>query len=186
MCIRDSDGTELCYVDNDLDRFRSDTTVSALDISCRDPGLALATADIDCDDSDAAINPNAAELVGDNVDQNCDGAEVCYQDSDRDDYRAITTVNSVDTDCNDAGEALASASIDCDDTDASIRPDAVEGIGDEVDQNCDGREICYRDSDRDSYRTNSTVSSVDTDCRCLLYTSPSPRDKRQSRMPSSA
>ena len=23
-------------------------------------------------------------------------------------------------------------------------------------------------------------------CRCLLYTSPSPRDKRQSRMPSSA
>ena len=24
------------------------------------------------------------------------------------------------------------------------------------------------------------------DCRCLLYTSPSPRDKRQSRMPSSA
>ena len=26
----------------------------------------------------------------------------------------------------------------------------------------------------------------DTECTCLLYTSPSPRDKRQSRMPSSA
>ena len=26
----------------------------------------------------------------------------------------------------------------------------------------------------------------DLDCICLLYTSPSPRDKRQSRMPSSA
>ena len=25
-----------------------------------------------------------------------------------------------------------------------------------------------------------------TNCPCLLYTSPSPRDKRQSRMPSSA
>ena len=27
---------------------------------------------------------------------------------------------------------------------------------------------------------------LDDDDRCLLYTSPSPRDKRQSRMPSSA
>ena len=27
---------------------------------------------------------------------------------------------------------------------------------------------------------------IDTGCHCLLYTSPSPRDKRQSRMPSSA
>ena len=30
------------------------------------------------------------------------------------------------------------------------------------------------------------VASAMTDATCLLYTSPSPRDKRQSRMPSSA
>ena len=30
------------------------------------------------------------------------------------------------------------------------------------------------------------VPEVDLDYVCLLYTSPSPRDKRQSRMPSSA
>ena len=30
------------------------------------------------------------------------------------------------------------------------------------------------------------VDSMDLDNVCLLYTSPSPRDKRQSRMPSSA
>ena len=33
----------------------------------------------------------------------------------------------------------------------------------------------------------ATLSAIDlTMCSCLLYTSPSPRDKRQSRMPSSA
>ena len=38
--------------------------------------------------------------------------------------------------------------------------------------------LCY--SDKPGYR-------ADGNCRaCLLYTSPSPRDKRQSRMPSSA
>ena len=30
------------------------------------------------------------------------------------------------------------------------------------------------------------ASKIDPDLSCLLYTSPSPRDKRQSRMPSSA
>ena len=32
----------------------------------------------------------------------------------------------------------------------------------------------------------SAVTAGDEDAGCLLYTSPSPRDKRQSRMPSSA
>ena len=32
----------------------------------------------------------------------------------------------------------------------------------------------------------NTTAGVDRDSTCLLYTSPSPRDKRQSRMPSSA
>ena len=35
-------------------------------------------------------------------------------------------------------------------------------------------------------RERATVSAVRGSCACLLYTSPSPRDKRQSRMPSSA
>ena len=33
---------------------------------------------------------------------------------------------------------------------------------------------------------NKTLFIEGCDCGCLLYTSPSPRDKRQSRMPSSA
>ena len=35
-------------------------------------------------------------------------------------------------------------------------------------------------------KLNSECESIDKIMNCLLYTSPSPRDKRQSRMPSSA
>ena len=40
-----------------------------------------------------------------------------------------------------------------------------------------------KDAHEDSLRIQSIVDEIST---CLLYTSPSPRDKRQSRMPSSA
>ena len=33
---------------------------------------------------------------------------------------------------------------------------------------------------------NAEIRETETSYTCLLYTSPSPRDKRQSRMPSSA
>ena len=37
-----------------------------------------------------------------------------------------------------------------------------------------------------SYSENDSSSQIELYSDCLLYTSPSPRDKRQSRMPSSA
>ena len=40
--------------------------------------------------------------------------------------------------------------------------------------------------DRDVLWAKTTWEIIDLDESCLLYTSPSPRDKRQSRMPSSA
>ena len=39
---------------------------------------------------------------------------------------------------------------------------------------------------KDAYSIEMFIKSVDGFEGCLLYTSPSPRDKRQSRMPSSA
>ena len=36
------------------------------------------------------------------------------------------------------------------------------------------------------YQFGDDVRDIDWNVTCLLYTSPSPRDKRQSRMPSSA
>ena len=43
-----------------------------------------------------------------------------------------------------------------------------------------GLEIIY------GYMPLDLKAQMDAECTCLLYTSPSPRDKRQSRMPSSA
>ena len=44
------------------------------------------------------------------------------------------------------------------------------------------------DSDKESFLDQKTGKRYDREAyqSCLLYTSPSPRDKRQSRMPSSA
>ena len=52
----------------------------------------------------------------------------------------------------------------------------------------DGEAVVYVRNfyDRAADRRRSNLWWIDLDSGCLLYTSPSPRDKRQSRMPSSA
>ena len=51
----------------------------------------------DCDDSLASVNPYATDLVGDGVDQNCDGIDGTDADGD-----GIASVLSGGTDCDDA------------------------------------------------------------------------------------
>jgi len=158
------DGSEVCYVDADNDNYRTSSTITSSDSDCNDSGEALSSAGIDCNDSNSSIYPGASETVGDGIDQSCDGTEVCYADSDNDDYRSTSTVTSSDTDCIDSGEATSSQAIDCNDSNSSIHPGATEIVGDGIDQDCDGDELCYADSDNDDYRTSSTVASADTDC----------------------
>ncbi len=79
----------------------------------------------DCDDGDSTIHPGAAEICDDNVDQDCNGADLqCdCDDADADDY--------LDTAC--GGD-------DCDDGDANIHPGAVEtcnGIDDDCNDTVD-------------------------------------------------
>ncbi|MCC6874961.1 MAG: putative metal-binding motif-containing protein [Sandaracinaceae bacterium] len=144
------DGAEICFLDNDDDGFRrpDGATLASTDGDCMDAREAsvsdLAT---DCNDSVAAIRPNATEMPGDGVDQNCDGAELCFADADGDLYRAMTaTVTSTDSDCADAGEASASVMVDCCDMDArqnpgsGFRADSDGSIcGGGFDWNCDGQ-----------------------------------------------
>jgi MYXO-CTERM domain-containing protein len=120
----------------------------------------------DCDDSSATIHPGATEVVGDGIDQTCDGAESCYVDADGDGARTLYTVASPDASCTGSGEALGTADLDCDDGDADAYPGATEIVGDGVDEDCDGAEDCYVDADEDSYRPDatSTVASGDADC----------------------
>ena len=119
---------------------------------------------VDCNDSNAAVNPGATEIVGDDIDNNCSGTSICYADLDHDGYRNFSaTVNStIDESCDTVnGEAMESALIDCDDMDAMQNPGAEEIIGDGKDNNCDGTSICYADSDRDGDRQQSgTVNST--------------------------
>ena len=54
----------------------------------------------------------------------------------------------------------------CHDTVAIAFPGSSEITGDGIDGDCDNTELCYRDYDRDGYRsdTATVISFFDTDC----------------------
>jgi hypothetical protein len=168
---QDCDGGDACFADADDDGFRdaSGATVLSEDADCGDPGEAVAEDPAtDCDDSDATINPDAYEYVADGRDSDCDGYELCYTDVDGDGFRPVTgaTTYSSDMLCDGDGEALpAMLPTDCDDFEASVRPDAAEVVGDGVDSNCDGTELCYVDADGDGFAAGDlTIESADPFC----------------------
>ncbi|MCB9680666.1 MAG: hypothetical protein H6733_04270 [Alphaproteobacteria bacterium] len=161
----DCDGSELCYRDGDFDGARSTSTVSVTNIACSNGNLALASAAIDCDDGNNQRYPGNTETVGDGVDNDCDNAEICYENRDGDGYRTDVQIASVDADCDDDDEALRTRPAnDCNDDDATIFPGASEAVGEGIDRNCDGQETCYVDADDDGYRTDQTVTGGFTGC----------------------
>ena len=99
----------------------------------------------DCNDLDETINPNAAEIPNDGVDQNCDGIEL-YLDQDGDGY---------------------TSDVDCDDLKNTVYPGAPE-ICDDIDNNCNGisdeglRTTYYFDSDGDGFGNPNTAQDFCT------------------------
>jgi len=85
---------------------------------------------VDCDDSNAAINPGAAEVCGDGIDNTCDGVidEGCITEP-------VCTDNDGDTYAVEGGDC---GFVDCDDTDAAVNPAAGEDCTDGIDNNCNG------------------------------------------------
>ncbi len=67
----------------------------------------------DCDDTDPEVHPGADDLVGDAVDNDCDG------------------VDGVDSD-EDGWASVASGGRDCDDTRLNHYPGAVDSVGDDA------------------------------------------------------
>ncbi len=112
------------------------------------------TACEDCNDAEAGANPDATEVAGDEMDGDCDGAELCIVDADDDGFTADApaTIVSADLFCDDAGEASdLDPAGDCDDASALYYPGATEeDCTDPSDYNCDGS-IGYADSDADSF-----------------------------------
>ena len=122
----------------------------------------------DCDDTNGSANPGATETVADGVDQNCDGVDTCYADTDGDTFGSGNTVANTSganpLKCTDSGES--GNSNDCDDSDASINPNGTEQPADGTDQNCDGKELCYVDGDTDGYgnASGNTMNIGDLSC----------------------
>lgn len=122
------------YADNDGDGYGAGAAIR----SCTPPGGTSTNAD-DCNDGDASVNPAAAEVCDDGIDNNCDGtapaSDTYYADSDGDGYGAGPAIlvceapQPPDTSTN---------ADDCNDADGSINPGAAEVCGDNTDNNCDG------------------------------------------------
>jgi Putative metal-binding motif len=86
------------------------------------------TADVDCNDGNATVNPGRPEIPDNDVDENCDG------------------VKGVNLDRDDDGFARPG---DCDDGNASINPGRPEILDNDVDENCDGVKGVNMDRDGD-------------------------------------
>jgi len=125
-----------CFVDGDGD------TYGAPGSSTTDPlglctGAGLSPNDLDCDDLDAAINPAAAEIVDNNVDEDCSGFDsvTCFLDGDGDTFGTATTAVNAGGNCTDPG--FSALDTDCDDAVATTYPGAPETCN-AVDDDCDG------------------------------------------------
>ena len=105
----------------------------------------------DCNDNNPAVNPNASDPFGDNIDQNCDGADGIDSDGD-----GFASYSYGGVDCNDSDpttigdddlDGYYSCIDDCDDTDYNTNPGALDTWYDGVDQNCDGLDDYDQDGD---------------------------------------
>ncbi len=140
-------------LDDDLDGF----TECPADVRTDGEGF-------DCDDSPgtgAAINPDAAEVPYDTIDQDCDGEDAC--DLDNDGFYASPDQCVDGLAC---CEQNGAPGLDCEDTNASVNPDASEGdpaagdVPDQADNDCNGVvDDPFLDLDGDG------VTVLEGDCR---------------------
>jgi streptogramin lyase len=136
--------------------------------------------DVDCDDNNAAINPEAEEIPNNDIDENCDG-EIVIIDVDKDGFNSDVDCddlnaginpdaqevpnNDIDENCDgvvmviDNDQDGFNSDLDCDDNNALINPDAEEIVNNTIDENCDGVASVI-DLDQDGY--NSDVDCDDT------------------------
>ncbi|HIC30662.1 MAG TPA: hypothetical protein EYO76_01970 [Flavobacteriaceae bacterium] len=119
----------------------------------------------DCNDSDASINPDAIEVAGNNIDENCNGlhAITFYADEDGDGFGDEGTPEVIEVTLGDeAPSGFSYNATDCEDSDPAINPLAFEILDNGIDDNCDGEtdvfEV-YVDEDGDGYGSNQMTAA---------------------------
>jgi len=137
--------------------------------------------DQDCDDNDASINPDATEILNNDVDEDCNGI-ADQDDADGDGYNSEVDCNNEDPDINPDADEIPDNDVDencdgvlaysdkdgdgfdtrsdCDDNNPNINSEAAEIPNNDIDENCDGivEEI---DEDNDGFNTNMDCDDTD-------------------------
>lgn len=136
------DGLEVFIYYIDLDNDSYGNAAVTLQSCSNTADFGWVSNDLDCDDSDASINPDAVEVC-DGIDNNCDGQVneglerfTYFVDNDADGFGDESA--ALDTCATDAPLGFVTIDGDCDDNDAAINPDAIEIVNNDIDEDCDG------------------------------------------------
>ncbi len=130
----DGSAPETWYADADSDNYGD---AAAATTAC-DPPTGTVDNDLDCDDADAQVNPDAIELCNDE-DDDCDGATdedvgtTWFADTDLD---GVGDAANAVTACSAPAGYVAEAG-DCDDRNENVYPGAVD-VCSGIDEDCDG------------------------------------------------
>jgi hypothetical protein len=153
------------YKDGDSDNFGKAGDFQCL---CKTSGAYKVTNSLDCDDTKAAVNPNAVEAC-DTIDNDCDGsideegATSCityYFDYDKDNYGLLANSKCL---CAISGFYRGAFSGDCNDNDDTVNPGVTHGSNPET---CNGRDDdCDNTTDEGNtdLDNDGTKDCVDTD-----------------------
>ena len=137
----DTDSQLEFYADSDGDGFGDPDIIL---LACSAIAGLSSDNDDDCDDTTALASPANAEILCDEIDNDCQPLTTDDVDRDFDGY----------THCVD----------DCDDDDPTRNPAAEEIPDDNIDQNCNALEGCYADADGDFARTDTWTEVDDPLC----------------------